>query len=99
MEGDLRLPWLFRQVHGDKIFSTWMRNDKSPFMNIIPREPLGRVLVDFPGDALPDGTVTIVTVRCWNDRGVMQYEAASPADLKVAQDWCDRYRLGLVEVA
>lgn len=85
----MKLPLLFRQVHGDQIFKIWSRNDQTPIVRIVPQEPLGRVTT-VSGAAMPDSSVTIVTVRCWNDRGTMQYEAASPADLAVAQEWARR---------
>jgi hypothetical protein len=88
----MRLPHLFCQLHGSAIFSIWVRNDQSLFVKVIPQEPLGAV-VTMPDDkAMPDSTVTVVTVRCWNDRGIMRFGAASPADLKAAQEWADRHR-------
>lgn len=88
----MRLPHLFRQIHGDTIFSIWMQNDQAPFVRVIPQESLGRVEWKPPGGKAPDSSGTTVTVRCWNDRGVMDYEAASQADLAVAQEWARKHR-------
>lgn len=86
----MKLPLKFRQIHTDAIFSAWMRCGQAPYVRIIPEEPLGRPLG--LSDTVPETAITIVTVRCWNDRGVMKFEAASPADLRVAQEWSERHR-------
>lgn len=83
------LPHLFRVVHGDTIFSIWLRLGQPDIVKIVPQELLGRVSVQCPQQGL---SVTIVHVRCWNDRGVMKFEAASPADLRVAEDWAKRHQ-------
>jgi hypothetical protein len=49
------------------------------------QEPLGRIDLNRLNEPIPDSTTTIVAVRCWNDRGTMQFEAASQPDLKVNQ--------------
>lgn len=88
----MRFPYLFRQVHGEAIFVEWLQHGKPPFINVIPRELLGELDLTSEPDVMPDSTVTIVTVRCWVDQGTFHYEAARPADLKVAQDWSERHK-------
>ena len=84
----MKLPLLFRQVHGQQIFNIWMDVKRPPIVRVIPQEPLP-VITDKPmADSF---TITIVNVRCWNDQGTMQFEAASPADLEVAQEWAKRH--------
>lgn len=80
----MKLPALFLQVHGDSIFNTWIKCGQPPFVKVIPRKPPGFI-------SSPSSRVTVVTLRCWNDRGVMRTEAASPIDLKVVQAWAARY--------
>jgi hypothetical protein len=86
----MKLPHMFCQIHGSTIFNLWMENCRPPIVRVIPQEPLGRV--EMNPSPVPDFSVTVVSVRCWNDRGTMQFEAASPADLKVAQEWAERHR-------
>lgn len=85
----MKLPNIFCQVHGDQIFSSWISAGQPPFVRVAPREPLGHA--PWRPETMPD-SVTIVTVRCWNDHGVMKYEAASPDDLKAAQEWSKKHR-------
>lgn len=86
----MKLPYLFQKVHGDAIFKAWMALDQAPFVRVIPQEPIG--IVGTGLGSMPDTCVTTVTVRCWNDRGTLQFEAASHADLQVAKAWSDRHR-------
>lgn len=83
----MKLPNLFKQVHGNTIFNLWIRCHQAPFIRIISNEPLGLVR-----DGVMNDTITIITVRCWNDNGVLEYEAASGSDLKAAQEWNKRHR-------
>lgn len=86
----MKLPRLFREIHGDQIFRSWIGAGRPPIVNVVPREPLGGVNLDGPVAGL-DSVVTIVSVRCRNDRGTLAYEAASPVDLKVAEEWAARH--------
>jgi len=88
----MKLPYLFRQIHGDHIFRIWVSNRQPPMVRIVPQEPLGCVEQELPSGIMPNATVTLVTVRCWNDRGTIQFEAATPADLTVAEEWAERHK-------
>lgn len=87
----MKLPRLFRQIHGDQIFRIWVNAKSPPMVRIVPREPLGCVLATSDG-MMPNNTVTLVTVRCWNDSGTLQFEAATPADFEVAREWAERHK-------
>lgn len=87
----MRFPYRFRQVHADKIFAAWMKADQPPYIRIIPVEPLAAP-TSFATTEKADAMVTVITARCWNDRGVMRFEPATPADLAVAEDWEKRHR-------
>lgn len=83
MPGDMVLPKRFEAIHTDGVFSCWIK-DRPDLVRIIPREPLGPPLQS------PE-SVTIVTVRCWNDHGAMRFEAASSVDLEAARAWETQY--------
>jgi hypothetical protein len=82
----MKAPNLFHQLHGDTIFQAWVRQGQPPFVRVIPKEPLGAFDLTSP---MPE-EVTVVTVRCWNNAGVLNYAPATPADLSVMQDWVKR---------
>jgi hypothetical protein len=85
----MKLPHLFRQIHGTSIFNAWVRAGRPPIVRVIPQEPLR--LVEIDSGAMPDNSVTVVSVKCWNDRGSVWFEAASVADLNVAKAWAERH--------
>jgi hypothetical protein len=85
----MKLPRLFHQIHQREIEDGFRRH--GPVFRIIPKEPLGAASLDRPLDTV-DLTVTVVTIRCINDRGSVRVEAYSDGDLKVAQEWASRHR-------
>lgn len=87
----MKLPHLFRQVHATSIFNAWMRNGQPPIVRIVPIEPLRYAAANFDTGVTPDNHVSVITLRCWNDRGTMQFEAASEADWQVAKEWAARH--------
>lgn len=84
----MKLPRLFMQIHQTEIEKCFHKY--GPIFCIEPKEPLGEISLEFPP---PDEmTITTVTIRCINDRGVMRAEAFSARDLAVAAEWAEKHR-------
>lgn len=90
----MRFPHLFVQVHQREIESCFHKY--GPVFRIVPKEPLGAPIVG-PGDAMDHHQVTVVTVSCINDRGVLRAGAFSKADYDVAAEWAKRHKSTPVE--
>lgn len=86
----MKLPHLFHRLHDQEVFRAWLSAGRPPCVRVIPREPLGRVSLAAPRD-LPD-LATVVSLRCWNDAGVMRYEAWGPEDLATVEAWAARHQ-------
>lgn len=86
----LALPRLFLEMHGDQLFKTYLRYDRTPVVNIIPREPLPPI----SNRPLSDEEMTVcpIRVRCTNVQGTIHFEAFAESDQKLAAAWAEKHK-------
>jgi hypothetical protein len=84
----MNLPSKFLDVHGKRLLKAFERY--GPVVQIIPDEPLGAVSNN--PMALPEMTVTVITVRCINACGFVHFEAFSKADQDAAAAWAEKHQ-------
>lgn len=91
----MRLPSLFLQIHQREIEASFHKY--GPIFRIIPKEPLGAVIMDSQLLEVENLTVTVVTIRCVNDHGALRAEAFSEPDMIAARQWAEKHRNTPVE--
>lgn len=80
----MQLPRLFLELHGGQLFKLFQQYGE--VVQIAPREPLGDI------SEPPPEFMTVVTVRCINDRGTVRFEALTTGDQKAAEDWAEKHK-------